>query len=110
MRIDHRLRGIVVVDEREAVGDRYREHEKDRGQAHAINKGLRLATGEILAYLNSDDVYEPGALQRMGQYYLAHPQARWVTGVCRFIDSEGQEIRKPITLYKRFWLRLSSFS
>ena len=39
--------------------------EPDRGQSHAINKGLRQASGEILAFLNSDDLYEPGALMKV---------------------------------------------
>ena len=37
--------------------------EPDRGQSHAINKGFRRATGDVMAYLNSDDVYCPGAVR-----------------------------------------------
>ncbi len=43
--------------------------EKDKGQSEAINKGLRRATGEIFHWLNSDDVYAPGALKRVGEAY-----------------------------------------
>lgn len=48
----------------------YWASEKDRGQAHAINKGLEKATGSIAAYLNSDDLYLVGALQHIAQAYL----------------------------------------
>jgi glycosyltransferase involved in cell wall biosynthesis len=43
--------------------------ERDRGQADAINKGLRMATGEILAWINSDDYYLPGAFERVARAY-----------------------------------------
>ncbi len=77
--------------------------QKDRGQADAINKGLRKAKGEVLAYLNSDDIYLPGTLRRVGEYY-AHTQADWITGDCLTIDENGRESKanKIISLYKRF--------
>lgn len=54
--------------------------EKDRGQSHAINKGIARATGTWLAYLNSDDVYLPGALQSLLDALRAKPAARWIAG------------------------------
>jgi glycosyltransferase involved in cell wall biosynthesis len=83
--------------------------ERDRGQSHAINKGVAMATGEIVAFLNSDDLYEPGALLKVGKFFAAHPEACWLTGRCRTIDSRGKEIRKAITLYKNVWLRTKSY-
>jgi glycosyltransferase involved in cell wall biosynthesis len=84
--------------------------ETDRGQTHAINKGIELSTGEVVAYLNSDDVYEAGALTTAGQFFARHPQAAWVTGKCRIIDQKGQEVRKAITFYKNMWLHLASYT
>ena len=83
--------------------------EKDEGQTHAINKGLRIATGEIVAYLNSDDTYEPGALSRVVEYFDANPAIRWAYGKCRIIDEDDNEIRKAITLYKNLLSRSYSF-
>jgi GT2 family glycosyltransferase len=66
---------------------RYQTHladwvsERDRGQSHAINKGFARATGEIYAYLNSDDTYEPGALFAAACAFLAG--ADWIAGDVR---------------------------
>jgi glycosyltransferase involved in cell wall biosynthesis len=83
--------------------------EPDHGQVEAINKGLRLASGEILAYLNSDDLYLPGALQRVGTFFGAHPQAAWVSGHCTTVDADLRETRQLITTYKNLWLRTRSY-
>ena len=44
--------------------------EADQGQAHAINKGFQMASGEILAWINSDDVYHPGAVKEAVSFLL----------------------------------------
>ncbi|HSH94763.1 MAG TPA: glycosyltransferase family 2 protein [Roseimicrobium sp.] len=54
--------------------------EPDAGQADAINKGLARATGDVVAFLNSDDVYLPGALKAVTDFFAAHPEANWVCG------------------------------
>jgi glycosyltransferase involved in cell wall biosynthesis len=82
--------------------------EPDRGQSHAINKGLQRATGDVVAFLNSDDLYEPGALLKVGRFFAGYPDAAWLTGKCRVIDQNGHDVRSAITLYKNLWLRLGS--
>lgn len=84
--------------------------EPDRGQAHAINKGLRIATGEVIAFLNSDDLYQPGALFQVGNFFADHRDASWVTGKCHIIDCNKHEIRKIVTWYKNFWLLVKSYN
>jgi len=83
--------------------------EKDDGQADAINKGLRMAKGEVLAYLNSDDIYLPGALLKVGKYYQK-TKADWLTGDCYVIDEEGKLSKNNwlISGYKRFLMMLYS--
>ncbi len=65
--------------------------EKDSGQSEAINKGLRRAKGEIIGWLNSDDVYLPGAVRAAVEAFQAHPQAGLVYGDALAIDAEGRE-------------------
>lgn len=84
--------------------------ERDNGQSDAINKGLRMATGDVVAFLNSDDTYVPGALARVASYFNTHPQAMWAYGKCRIIDENDREIRRPITWYKNVLLRRYSFT
>jgi glycosyltransferase involved in cell wall biosynthesis len=83
--------------------------EKDKGQTDAINKGLRIATGEICAYINSDDTYEPGAFAKVAEYFGDNPDKKWVYGKCRIIDENDQEIRKFITWYKNKMLQKYSY-
>ena len=66
--------------------------EPDRGQADAINKGFRHATGEIWAFLNSDDTYLPGTLHRVAQEIDPHKGCHIIMGRCKFISAEGSEI------------------
>jgi glycosyltransferase involved in cell wall biosynthesis len=84
--------------------------EKDQGQADAINKGLKMATGQILTYLNSDDLYEARALEKVACFFKKNPKTMWVYGKCRIIDENDKEIRKIITWYKNFWLKKYSYN
>jgi glycosyltransferase involved in cell wall biosynthesis len=54
--------------------------EKDRGQVHAINKGIEKTTGEIFGFINSDDLYLPGTFAAIAEHFENHPKAEWVCG------------------------------
>ena len=84
--------------------------EPDEGRPDGANKGVRMTSGEIVAFLNADDRYEPGALRAVGEAFAQHRDAEWVTGYCRIVDAEGQEIRRAVTAYKNFLLRHYSFA
>ena len=64
--------------------------EKDRGQADGINKGLRRATGEIVAWLNSDDFYQPGAITDAVRALQEHPDAGFVYGNLQVVNEAGE--------------------
>lgn len=82
--------------------------ERDKGLADAVNKGVGMASGELIGWLNSDDLYLPGTLQAVTEYFQAHPECRWLFGKCKIINSTGKERWKWITRYKN--LGLKSFS
>ncbi|WP_459939116.1 glycosyltransferase family 2 protein [Desulfonatronum parangueonense] len=97
-----------------AIMDRYRSEidvfisEPDRGPAAAINRGLSMARGEIIAWLNADDLYHQGALRRVLNAMNQAPHAALCYGGCRIIDEEEREIRRSITRFKEFFFPLSS--
>jgi glycosyltransferase involved in cell wall biosynthesis len=66
--------------------------EPDRGQTDAINKGFARARGEVLAWLNSDDTYQPGALRAAVEALQAHPEAAMVYGDANYIAEDGRVI------------------
>lgn len=70
--------------------------EPDEGQASAINKGMARAQGEIVAWLNSDDLYLPGAVGEAVTSFQENPQASMVFGNAITIDAKGTPLKKLI--------------
>lgn len=66
--------------------------ERDRGQSDAINKGFRRATGEVMAWLNSDDRYAPRILGEVMRYFAAHPACRLLYGDITFMGRDGSRL------------------
>ena len=68
--------------------------ERDKGQTDAINKGFEHATGDILAWINSDDTYEPGVVSEAVKFLHENPAVGMVYGDCNFINEDGHVIGK----------------
>ena len=68
--------------------------EQDKGQTDAINKGFNRANGEILAWLNSDDTYNPGAVSAAVKYLTENPDVAMVYADCNYINEQGGVIGK----------------
>lgn len=67
--------------------------EPDRGQSDALNKGFRLAQGEVIGWLNADDTYCPGAISHAIEYFQAHPDVDLVYTDIQVIDENDQPVR-----------------
>lgn len=68
--------------------------EPDDGPADGLNKGFAKASGQIFGYLNSDDIFLPGALAKAGAFMSANPAADVVCGHAHVIDREGRILRR----------------
>lgn len=99
--------GSLAILERYRSGLAHVISEPDTGPASAINKGLRLATGEVVCWLNADDRYCRGALARVAATLARSPQRALCFGQCPIIDEEGREIRQRITRFKELFFPLS---
>ena len=90
-------------DESPAIIERYRNRlafaasEKDHGQVYAIEKGFSRISGEVMAYLNSDDLLEPGALKFAGDFFSRNPGVDAIYGHRLIIDEAGKEIGRWVS-------------
>jgi glycosyltransferase involved in cell wall biosynthesis len=77
--------------------------EKDSGQYHAIQKGFEKSTGEIMTYLNSDDVLTRGSLFTVAQIFSDCQKVKWLSGLPNHIDENGRFIDvKPLPRWNRY--------
>jgi hypothetical protein len=92
---------LIVIDGASTDGtqeiiERYGDHisyyisDEDGGQYEAIQKGLSKAKGEVMAWLNADDIYMPWTLFTVGEIFATHPDVDWITGLPSFLSKRGQ--------------------
>jgi glycosyltransferase involved in cell wall biosynthesis len=95
--VEHIIVDGGSIDDTLAVLKRYSHlrwiSEPDNGQSDAINKGFRMATGDLVVWLNADDYYLPGALQAIGQFGAEHPKVDIVYGDSIHVDGDGKLLR-----------------
>jgi glycosyltransferase involved in cell wall biosynthesis len=85
--------------------------EPDKGQSDAIAKGFAMATGDILAWLNSDDVYWPGALHVAGRFFAQHPTIDVIYGNSYTIDDQDRILRETRSVkFSKYGFLTRSFS
>jgi glycosyltransferase involved in cell wall biosynthesis len=84
--------GSIEIIDRYANQLAYWVSEPDEGQTDAINKGFKYAHGDILAWLNSDDLYRPGAVAEAVEFFRDHPEAGMVYGDADYINDSGEVI------------------
>lgn len=88
---------------------------KDKGQVDAINKGLQKAKGDILTFINADDIYNigrdgRGGLWKVSEFFQKNPDALWVTGFGDIINHKGDKISSFVTSYKNLFLKVNSYT
>jgi glycosyltransferase involved in cell wall biosynthesis len=72
---------------------------KDKNAADAVNRGFRVATGQIRGYINADDILMPGALARVAEAFRQHPEAGVITGGCLRVFADGTELATSVPDY-----------
>lgn len=84
--------------------------EKDNGQTDAINKGIRMSIGEIIAWLNSDDIYFPGSLKKVCDAFTRNPVHDVIYGKAAYIEEGGKTVGEyPTEPFSRKRLAVSNF-
>lgn len=86
------------TDESVEIIKKYEKHlaywvsESDKGQTHAINKGFKRSTGDLVAWMNSDDVYAEGAFEKVAEVYNEYTNADVISGDKMHINEKGDEL------------------
>ena len=71
--------------------------EPDHGQAHAINKGLSMASGDIVSWVHADDMLFPGACYEIAKEFMAQPDAGLIYGAGAKIDKDNKVVKKVLS-------------
>lgn len=80
--------------------------EKDNGMYDAIKKGFSVATGEIFAWINADDIYLPGAFDVITKVLCKYPQIKWLKGITSYINQSSTVIEAGnCYLYDQSWIQ-----
>lgn len=107
------------TDESLEIINKYEKHlaywvsEPDRGQSHALNKGFKCATGDIIGWLNSDDYYSNSVLSTIGKHFVTNPNNNIVMGDCNLVKDDGEQFDVVINYERgfnelmRYWIRNS---
>ncbi|MBB3133613.1 glycosyltransferase involved in cell wall biosynthesis [Rhizobium pisi] len=96
------VQDAVSSDGSQAILANYRDRgvdiivEADKGQTNALNRGFARSSGEIMAYLNSDDMLLPGTLHLVGRYFRDNPSVEVIYGNRLVVDEQGSEIGRWI--------------
>ena len=91
---------LIVIDGGSTDGTleilkKYADHfsvflsEKDGGMYYAINKGINLSSGDIIAWLNADDLYFPWTLRTVEKIFFDNPQIEWLCGIPAYLSEDG---------------------
>jgi len=79
--------------------------EKDEGYGFALQKGFSKSTGEIMAWLNSDDVYYPGCLFTVAEIFTQHPPVKWLTGFPSWLCEKGFRLGEMPAAMNSLWAK-----
>jgi glycosyltransferase involved in cell wall biosynthesis len=112
--LDYRVQDGGSRDGSIEVLERYADRlqfkvEPDRGQADAVNRAFRHADGDVVGWVNSDDLLLPGALDRVASVFRERSETVWVHGRCEIIDEQNRPIRPWLSAYKDWRCRRYSY-
>jgi glycosyltransferase involved in cell wall biosynthesis len=103
--------GSVETIERYQKHLTYWESKKDTGPGDALNKGFSRTTGEVMGWLNADDVYLPRALSIVGSVFQTHPQIDWLTSGSINISEDGRVFQvQPARKHYSPWVQIFNYS